>query len=109
MICADFDKFMARDKDPPATWLKGNNQSSQAAATARTTLTRQLEEAHGVDTSVGPHSLAVLCVRALHKAGCEFAAGVADPGEVAARLMALATESEGNQAMVDPCEGATHN
>ena len=59
---------------------------------------QNLEEVHGVDRSTGPQSLAVLCVRELHKAGYEFAAGTADPNEVAARVMALAAEQSDDDA-----------
>ena len=51
---------------------------------------RKLEEEHGAEKQVGPKSLAVLCVRELHKAGHECAAGEVDPSEVAARIMAMA-------------------
>jgi tetratricopeptide (TPR) repeat protein len=102
VICADFERFMARDmteKDRArgAGWLKQPDDDDDADADAgwtkkqraTTEAVRRLEEAHGVDRSVGPPPLAVLCVRAVHRAGYEFAAGAADPHEVATRLMAL--------------------
>ena len=45
--------------------------------------------------------IAVLCVRVLHKAGHECAAGEADPSEVAAKLMAMAAVQQGaNKVLV---------
>ena len=53
-------------------------------------MSADLDKQHGVEERLGPPSLAVLCVRVLHKAGHECAAGEADPSEVAAKLMAMA-------------------
>ena len=107
VICEDFDKFLASDKtrdsrrvnawldrgDPNTTsedWVKKESVMAEVV--------QNLEEVHGVDRSTGPQSLAVLCVRELHKAGYEFAAGTADPNEVAARVMALAAEQSDDDA-----------
>lgn len=106
VICEDFDKFLASDKARDSrrvhAWLdRGNPNESEELVKKESIIAeavQNLEEAHGVDRSTGPQSLAVLCVRELHKAGYELAAGAADPNEVAARVMAMAAEQSDDDA-----------
>ena len=51
----------------------------------------KLEKEHGVAPAQGVHKLALLCVRELHRQGHECALDEADPTEVAAKILAMAS------------------
>ena len=77
-VCEDITKFTAAD----SVRINKRREEIDKEAVAAT------EKEHGAQGLVlGPPKLALLCVRELHRQGHECAAGEADPGEVASKML----------------------
>ena len=77
-VCEDIRKFTAAD----SVRINKRREAIDKEAVAAT------EKEHGAQGLVlGPPKLALLYVRELHRQGHECAAGEADPGEVASKML----------------------
>jgi len=88
IVCANFD---AAEKISSTFYVERNKDLAW-------TDTSELEKEHGYDASaprIPP--LQTLCVRELHKAGCEFAAGESDPAVIHYKALMVAAQKGGLQ------------
>jgi hypothetical protein len=82
VVCEDMHQYVVADA---ARRSKTDDDKRRDEAVAK------LEKEHGVAPAQGVHKLALLCVRELHRQGHECALDEADPTEVAAKILAMAS------------------